>query len=126
MSSYSWENFGIGTDQIKVDSNDIFYLNNTDELKNRDERLLNKINKYSMSVPIIQTEKKITKPIEEVRFLYRELNEMEKKNDNMMLLLFFLVIIIIIQYCKNKDKPIMMLIANPNSSPNSSPNSNPK
>ena len=117
MSSYSWEDFGIGTDQIKIDSDDIFYLDNIDTIANQDDRLLKKINKYSMNVPVAQIEKRTTKPTNEIKFLYKELNEMEKKNDNMMLLLFFLIIIVIVQCYKNKNKPVMMLIANPNMEP---------
>ena len=112
MSSYSWENFGIGTDQIKISNEDIFYLDSIDSIKDQDERLLKKINKYSINVPVVKP-KKITKPPEEVKFLYRELSELEKKNDNMMLLMFFLIVIIIIQYCKNKSNPVMMLITEP-------------
>jgi len=120
--SYSWGDFGIGTDQIRVDSSDINEFSRAIKAdnQNQEERIREKINKLIPAPTGGPTDgptgpTRPTGPINSPALKSRinnfrdEIAELEKRNDKMIILIFFLFIIIIIQY-SNSSKMQMMLI----------------
>lgn len=129
MGSYAFGN-EYGTDQIHVDSYNVSHflndsINMNDNIKNRELRILKKIEEYSPKYDKKQINVKesyintnnqknnnkkdtdnISKfNISDVKYLHNEMENLEQTNNMLILFIFFLVFIVIIQYSNmNNDK----------------------
>lgn len=58
----------------------------------------------------------------DIKFLQKEIDDMEKKNNNLVIFIFLLVVIVLVQYTKINNDPVKVMFLPTNSSGNNSDN----